>query len=144
MGRKSKFTDKYKRKILEATSLGCTRAIACKYAGMSESVLYDWLARGRQAKSGAYCDFYGEFARAEAMSAIRSLSCLHNAMSEGDVRAAMFLLERRHGYTREEKPPIEISVNHESLDVKALIEEVTLRRDSIKAIAGPVIDLDEG
>ena len=143
MGRKSKFTDKYRRKILEATSLGCTRAIACKFAGMSESVLYDWLARGRQAKSGAYFDFYGDFQRAEAMSAIRSLSTLHAAMQEGDIRAAMFLLERRHGYTREEKPPIEISVNHETLDVKALIEEVNSRREKITAISGPVIALDE-
>ena len=110
---------------------------------MSESVLYDWLARGRQAKSGAYFDFYGDFQRAEAMSAIRSLSTLHAAMQEGDIRAAMFLLERRHGYTREEKPPIEISVNHETLDVKALIEEVNSRREKITAISGPVIALDE-
>jgi hypothetical protein len=143
MGRKSKFTDKYKRKVLEATSLGCTRAITCKYAGIAESVLYDWLARGRVAKSGPYFDFFGEFQRAEALSAIRSLSTLHNAMQEGDIRAAMFLLERRHGYTREDKAPIEISINHDTLSTAQLLEQVKLKQQQLTAIQSPVIDLDE-
>ena len=143
MGRKSKFTDKYRRKILEATSLGCTRAIACKYAGISESILYEWLKRGREAKSGQFLDFYGEFQRAEAMSAIRSLSCLHTAMNDGDVRAAMFLLERRHGYTKEEKAPVEITINQDGLDVPALMEEVRIQQERLKPISLPVIDLDE-
>lgn len=143
MGRKSKFTEKYKRKVLEATSLGCTRAITCKYAGIAESVLYDWLARGRVAKSGAFFDFYGDFQRAEAMSAIRSLSTLHAAMQEGDIRAAMFLLERRHGYTREDKAPIEININHDSMSIPQLLEEVQNKQKLLAGIQSPVIDLDE-
>ncbi len=146
MGRKSKFTDRYKRKILEATSLGCTRAIACKYAGISESILYDWLKRGSEAKSGQFADFSGEFQRAEAMSAIRALSTLHTAMSDGgheSIKAATFLLERRHGYTREERAPVEITINHESLDVPQLMEEVRLTQERLRPIALPVIDLDE-
>jgi transposase-like protein len=146
MGRKSKFTDKHKRKILEATSLGCTRAIACKYAGISESILYDWMKRGREAKSGAYFDFYGEMQRAEAMSAIRALSTLHTAMSDGGteaVRAASFLLERRHGYNKQEKAPVEITINHDTLDVPRLLEEVRQQQERLRPIALPVIDLDE-
>ena len=146
MGRKTKFTDRNKRKILEATSLGCTRAIACKYAGISESILYDWLKRGREAKSGQFADFFGDFQRAEAMSAIRALSTLHTAMSDGGheaVKAAAFLLERRHGYNRQEKAPVEITINHDNLDVPKLLEEVQKQQDRLKPIALPVIDLDE-
>ena len=143
MGRKSKFTDKYKRKVLEATSLGCTRAITCKYAGIAESVLYDWLARGRVAKTGQFFDFYGDFQRAEAMSAIRSLSALHSAMQDGDVRAAMFLLERRHGYTREDRAPIEINISHESQNIRELMDAVRDQQKKLMPIQLPMIDLDE-
>ena len=146
MGRKTKFTDKHRRKVLEATSLGCTREIVAKYAGISETTLYDWLSRGREAKSGQFADFFEAFQRAEAMSAIRALSTLHSAMGEGGheaVKAATFLLERRHGFTNKERAPVEITINHDTMDVPALMEEVRVQQERLRPIALPVIDLDE-
>ena len=42
-----RFTEDVKRKVCEALLLGCTYNIAASFAGVSESTLFRWLARGR-------------------------------------------------------------------------------------------------
>lgn len=135
--------------------MGCTRKLACKLAGVSESQFYLWLQTGRAAidrdstekEDKKFIDFAGEIERAEGISAMRALSRVQACIDGDDDRvaleAAKFMLERRHGYSKEEKAPVEITINQDSLDVPALIEEVRVQQERLKPIALPVIDLDE-
>tara|TARA_R110000824_G_scaffold19663_1_gene75650 strand:+ start:104 stop:535 length:432 start_codon:yes stop_codon:yes gene_type:complete len=143
MGRKNKFIESHKKSILDATTLGCTKRLACKYAGISETVLYDWLSRGRGAENEEFITFLEDFNKAEAMSALRSLGTLNQAMKAGDIRAAMFLLERRHGYNKVDQPLIEIKVSDDSLNVRELMEEIDREQIKLKPIALPTININE-
>jgi|TARA_R100000655_G_scaffold9952_1_gene24440 hypothetical protein len=141
-GRPSKLTASIQRKICEAVALGCTYSIAANFAGIHESTLFAWLARGRDGDEGIYKDFYRVVKHAEAQSAIRALDILVKA-SEDDWRAAAFILERRHKFTKDaDRPSIDITVDVQASEVVTLIDEV--RQHALQdVIEGPVIDLDE-
>ena len=95
--------------------MGCTRKLACKLAGVSESQFYLWLSTGRAAidRNSAekddkkYISFVGDIERAEGVSAMRALSRIQQCIEGEDSRVALdsakLLLERRHGYSKEEK-----------------------------------------
>jgi hypothetical protein len=142
-GRPSQFTAATKRKVIEAIQLGCTYNVAASYAGISESTLFRWLASGKEQGDPKYESFYRSVKEAEAVSAVRNLASIAQAAKEGQWTAAAWLLERRHGYTREpERPMIDITVEMQNTDVVGLLEQ--LEEHALKElITGPVIDIDE-
>ena len=142
-GRPTKLTQEMQRKICEAILLGCTYSIAASWAGIHESTLFLWLARGKQGDGKIYKEFYRAVKQAESQNAIRSLASIAQAAKEGDWTAAAWLLERRHGYVKEvDRPTIDITVDVQNAEVTTLIEQV--REHALtEVITGPVIDLDE-
>lgn len=142
-GRPSGLTEATKRKIIEAVTLGCTYSIAASYAQIHESTIYMWLSKGRDASEGIYYEFYREVKYAEGISAVRSLAAIAQSAKDGNWTAAAWLLERRHGYTKEsDRPSIDITVDVQNAEVTSLIEQV--REHALQdVLLGPIINLDE-
>ena len=142
-GPPSKFTQETRRKVIEAITLGCTYGIAASYAGIAESTLFKWLASGRDEDDKTYNAFYRSVKEAEAVSAVRNLASIAQAAKDGQWAAAAWLLERRHGYTKEpERPMIDITVEMQNTDVVGLLDQLQ-EQALTELVTGPVIDIDE-
>ena len=101
MARRSKLTPAVQKKIVKAIKLGATYAIACAYAGIGVSTFYAWMGAGRAGRSQSKREFQEAIDAAVGAHAVQTLSNIQIAAKKGDVRAALFMLERRHGYTRD-------------------------------------------
>ena len=101
MSRRSKFTEPVIKRILQAIRLGSTYQIASEYAGIAESTLYHWIKQGHKQTKGKHKDFVDQLREAEATSAMGALTCIQTEVKQGNLKAAFFLLERRHNYKRE-------------------------------------------
>lgn len=99
-GRKSKFTTPVKDRIIEALRAGTTYEIAAQYAGISRSTLFEWIKKGEKEEDTAYRTFYDNIKKAEAEGAVVHLGTIAQASSK-DWKAAAWILERRHGYSKE-------------------------------------------
>ena len=99
-GRKSKFTAPVRERIIEALRAGTTYEIAAQYAGISRSTLYEWIKKGEGFDTGVYRSFYDNVKKAEAEGAVVHLGTIAQA-SKKDWKAAAWLLERRHGYSKD-------------------------------------------
>ena len=143
MGRKSKLTDKAKREILQVISVGGSKSLAAKHAGITLMSLLNWLKRGEQANKGAFRDFYLEFRQAEARPDILAMGIVSKAVKEGDVASARWWLEKRAGWGQREEPAVQISITPENMSVTQLLQEAESVSQNLKAIAPPIIDLDE-
>lgn len=88
--------------IVEAASLGCTRALQAKAAGISPGTLYRWIADGKQPKAnGLRRELVQRLEKAEADGATKLLQQVRAAAeTDGRWQAAAWLLERRYGYNR--------------------------------------------
>ena len=100
----SKFTESTKNKIYQALLLGSTYKLAANYAGISESTLYKWIERSKLEEQGEYYDFVTACREAEAQGALNCLGTVNNAISQGSIQAAFWLLERRHRYEKNLNP----------------------------------------
>ena len=114
-GRPSKFTKARKERIVQAISAGCTYEMAADYAGISRTTLWGWLKKGEDPKEKSYCTFLNQVKRAEVEGAMVHLGTIAQA-SEKDWKASAWMLERRHGYSkdgiqRKEEPVVELPTN---------------------------------
>ena len=69
---------------------------AAKAAGVSRQTVYNWLERGRAARSGKLRAFADAVDQAEAEAEVTAVACIRTAMEAGDWRAAVEYLKRRH------------------------------------------------
>ena len=113
-GRRSKFTKERKERIIQAISAGCSYEMAADYAGITRPTLWAWLKKGEAGTDKNYLTFFSDVKRAEAEGAITNLGTIQEASAK-DWKAAAWLLERRHGYsrdglksTRPKEEPIEV------------------------------------
>ena len=143
MGRKSKLTDKARREILQVISVGGSKSLAAKHAGITLVTLMNWLRRGEQANKGTFRDFYLEFRQAEARPDILAMGIVHRAVKDGDTKAAMWWLEKKTGWGQVQEPQVQISITPENMSVTQLLQEAETVSQNLRAIAPPVIDLDE-
>ncbi len=143
MGRKSKLTDKARREILQVISVGGSKSLACKHAGITLTTLLNWLDRGRRANKGLYYDFICEYRQAEARPDIMAMGIVHRAIKDGDVRSAQWWLEKKTGWGQREEPQVQISITPENMNVTQLLKEVESVSQSMAQLAPPIIDLDE-
>lgn len=141
MARRTKLNAEVQRKILQAIQAGSTYEIAANFAGISRTTLFYWMRKGEEQKKGIYRTFFNEFKRAESMACVGSLAVINKEAREGNWQAAAWLLERRFGYSRDGPPPVQITIDAESVDVKQLISEY--KREIAPIIEKPIIDLDE-
>ena len=115
MGRRSKLTPTTQKAIIDGLTLGMTRKLASQSAGIHEATFYNWMRAGEVGASPAKRQFFEAVKEAEAVCAQRMLASIQLAAKKRDWKAAAWLLERRHGYTRDGKasrpaPPAEEKV----------------------------------
>ena len=142
MGRPSKFTPSAKKRAIEATLIGATRDIAAQYAGVQTATLYGWLARGRREIDTEYSKFFDDMKMAESQCAVKCLALVQQAATT-NWHAAAWFLERRHRYTKDPQPQIEVETDGESISVNQLLEEIQSTDSLLMLLDGPVIDLDD-
>ena len=126
-------------RILEATAKGHTKDMAAHYAGIDPSTLYRWINLGKQGDK-PYRAFYRKFEKARAEGALRLLETIKEA-SRTQWQAAAWLLERCHGLTKDGPPPIQISIDVDAIDARALMAEYEQGMQQL--IQGPTIDPEE-
>jgi transposase len=90
-----------KARLVEGIKLGMTNKLAAQYAGVSESTFYAWRQRG-QAGEPEFLELLESIKRAEAQSAAHCLAVIKKAAQEGNWTSAAWLLERRHGFRKEQ------------------------------------------
>ena len=103
MPRKTKFIEPIKNQIIQAISQGATYQVAAECASITEATLYNWIRKGNKQASGDFRLFVDKLKQAEAQSAMGALQCIQTNIANGNLKAAFFLLERRHNYKREER-----------------------------------------
>lgn len=115
-GRPSKFTKARRERIVKAIAAGCTYEMSADYAGISRTTLWGWLRKGEDSKNKSYCTFLNDVKSAEIEGAMVHLGTI-TAASSKDWKASAWMLERRHGYSKDrpqqtqEEPPQEIPDN---------------------------------
>lgn len=97
----NKFTSQRKSAILKSISLGASHQIAAESAGIDRSTLSRWLAAARKDKSGKFHQFGQLFRRAEAQSANKALQVVDTKLTDGCIKTAMWILERKHDYGKD-------------------------------------------
>ncbi len=125
-GRRSKLTPEVQGRIATALRAGCYLEQAAQLAGISPSTLYDWLARGRKARSGQFLEFLelvqGAIAQAEVAAVAQIVTS-----SKTDWRAAAWLLERGPARARW-RQSLQVRVEDLSDDeIRAALDEVARR-----------------
>lgn len=100
-----------KARLVEGIKLGMTNKLAAQYAGVSESTFYAWRQKGR-AGEPEYLELLESIKRAEAQSAAHCLAVIKKAAQEGNWTSAAWLLERRHGFRKEQAELTEPEVEH--------------------------------
>jgi hypothetical protein len=143
MGRKSKLTDKARREILQVISVGGSKSLACKHAGITLPTLLNWIKRGEESKRGLYHDFLLEFRQAEARPDLMAMGIVHRAVKDGDVSAAKWWLEKKTGWGQKDEPQVQIAITPENMSVTQLLQEVEEVSQNLTQLSPPVIDLDE-
>ena len=141
MSRRTKLNPEVQKRILQAIQTGATYEVAAGFGGITRQTLFYWLQRGEEKKEEPYLTFFNEFKKAEARCCVGALAVVQKAAQTGTWQAAAFLLERRFDYTKQQQPPIQVSIDIENVDSKTLIAEYKTHLASL--IEGPVIDLDE-
>ena len=127
-------------RLVEARAKGHTLEQCAHLAGISRSTLHRYINRGKNGEQ-PFQAWYRKFEKAKASSCTILLDVLYKLAIEGDRSAAFFLLERVHGFTRDGPPPLQIAIEADQVDVRAMISEYNKNFKNI--IEGPTIDLDE-
>ena len=99
--RRTKLNETAADRICQAISIGATYEIAALHGGITRATLYNWIKKGKNAKSGLYKTFFDRFVKAEARAALRCLAQINTAAEEGNVQCSQWLLERRHQYKKD-------------------------------------------
>lgn len=100
MARPTKFTRDVVNRLLRGIRMGGTYESACRYAGIDYNTFCNWrdgkFPRGLDDdQKEMKLEFLEALTRAEGDSGARALSTIQQAMSQGDWKAASWLLERR-------------------------------------------------
>ena len=94
MGRPDKLPPQTRDTIIELIRKGNYVSVAASAAGVSESTLYSWLQRAKNAKSGKFLEFSESLQKARAEAEVKAVEAVVNSVSK-DWKAAMTFLERR-------------------------------------------------
>ncbi len=96
------------QKIIAALRQGATMTLAAEHGNISRATLYRWIKMGEQDRAREpYKSFAKNVRTAESQSALQALQTINTAISDGDTKAAMWLLQRRHNYKTDATHSIE-------------------------------------
>ena len=91
---KLKLTPERQQKIITLLRSGNSRDCAMLAAGVSRTSFYRWMARGREAKSGVYRDFWDSIEKAESEAEAFHVANIAMAAKQGTWQASAWWLER--------------------------------------------------
>jgi transposase len=98
VGRPSSLTDEVERKLCDALRAGNHLEVAARYAGVSRSTLHRWLALADQQQPAdpRLEQFREAVEKAQADAEVHAVGVVRRAIAQGEWRAALAYLERRH------------------------------------------------
>lgn len=95
-GRPSKLTEELQKEICTYIEQGNTYDRACRLAGISDSIFYDWKAKGEKDKSGKYSEFSEAVKKAGDVFKAWNIAIIMKAAQDSTWQAAAWLLERKY------------------------------------------------
>ena len=117
------------QKIIAALRQGATMTLAAEHGNISRATLYRWIKMGEQDRAREpYKSFAKNVRTAESQSALQALQTINTAISDGDTKAAMWLLQRRHNYKTdathsiEEVPTESAAKTPEQTDYRSMLQ----------------------
>ena len=145
MARPTKLDPQRTEKLIKCIEGGMNYEDACRFAGITYKTFSNWMAKGRESKSGRFFQFLQDINEAKARGVAFHLGVINNAARNGDWHASRFILQARHGYVinKEPAPQLNIQLNAESMNINNLLEEVKSNALLLTELNEPVIDLDE-
>ena len=94
-GRPSILTPDVQRRLCEAVAAGNTRHDAAEYAGIAESTLRAWLAKGKRQRRGKYRALLAAVKKSEADAVVRNVAIIQKAGPKSWQAAAWWLERKR-------------------------------------------------
>lgn len=125
LGRPSKLTNETQDKIVQAISAGNYYEAACRYAGIDYRTFRLWMAKGEEARSGKFFQFFHAIRQAEARAEVRAVAQWQSHMPDSWQASRDFLARRhpqrwmqkeRHELSGADGEPIEIEINWDNGD----------------------------
>ena len=95
MGRPTMLNENTEAIILKAVSIGMPVRLAAQLAGVDKRTIYGWKKKGRDGEE-RYVLFFRRCKEVEMLAVEHALNVIHTAATNGDWKAASWLLERRH------------------------------------------------
>lgn len=96
MGRPTKLTPDVADAVVRSVADGLPRGTAAALAGVSASVVYNWLRAGRKRQGKRFVQFLHRIQKAEAEAVLARVRQINRAAQSGTWQAAAWWLERRH------------------------------------------------
>lgn len=97
--RRTKLTEDMIQRIASLIRVGNYIEVVCRHVGISRDTYYRWLKEGEKdynaGRKTLLARFYEEIMKAEADAEIMLVSEIRKKAREGDLKAAMFILQRR-------------------------------------------------
>ena len=128
-------------RILDKIKGGNFPVVAARACGLSESTFRLWMIRGKEEAEGPYHDFYEAISTADAENEAVLVEYVMDA-AQSDVKAAIEVLQRRHGQrwgkTDYTKIKIETDDHDEPVEVRDMLSDPDVRRGlsiALKTIA---------
>ena len=94
-GRPGILTPDVQRRLCEAIAAGNTRHDAAEYAGIAESTLRAWLAKGKRQRRGQYRALLAAVKKSEADAVVRNVAIIQKAAPKSWQAAAWWLERKR-------------------------------------------------
>lgn len=80
-GRKPKFSEEIVKELCTLHENGLPKKSCAKYVGIDRGTLYNWIQKGKKAKSGKYKEFYDQWLKAEAKYELHHLNKINKSPS---------------------------------------------------------------
>lgn len=94
MARKSGLTPDIHKQLINVLQGGATIADACAFVGITDRTYHNWIKRGEAGRSEEYVQFFRDATRARVSARIGAVAIIRQAITNGDVSAAEWYLER--------------------------------------------------
>jgi transposase len=107
VGRPSKLTAELQRRLCDALRAGNHLEVAARYAGISRPTLHRWLSEAREdGADPSLIELRAAVRKAEADAEVHAVGVVRKAIAQGDWRAALAYLERRHPQRWRRREPV--------------------------------------
>ena len=137
---RGKFSEEICETIYDLVSKGYTYKDICSVCDITEQTFYNWVNRGKKAKSGKYRDFFVELEKAKALRKNNLVAELIDmGRSREDWKALAWILERGYGdeFARPEvkiKQSVEAKAEIKSDVTVNLLDKVKKKREDLEKL----------